>query len=312
MRFAILGSGAVGGYYGARLFQAGHDVTFIARGRHLEAIRAHGLQIRSPLGDFVAKAPAEEDTSKLGHVDCVVLATKAYDNDTALPTLRPMVGPSSAVLTLQNGVDSVDECADIVGRKAVLGGAAYIATAVEAPGLIVQTGLHQRIVFGEVFDVQTAATPRVAALRDALAGAGIDVEAAADARVPLWEKFIYLAPFAGFTGAARLPIGGIWKFPHVQQMFYDACREVERVARAEGVGVAPDRIKKLESYMEELPPSTRSSLLIDLQQGKKIEVEALQGSVVRRGKKTGVPVPIHATLYAVLKAWERGPVNPSA
>ncbi len=306
MRFAILGSGAVGGYYGARLFQAGHDVTFVARGQHLDAIRARGLEIRSPLGDFVARAAAEEDTSKVGHVDCVILATKAYDNDTALPKLPPMIGPSTTVLTLQNGVDSVDECAAVVGERPVLGGSAYVATAVEAPGLIVQTGTHQQIVFGEVFDAGTAVSSRAAAIRDALDGAGIDVEAVPDAHVPLWEKFIYLAPFAGFTGAARLAIGEIWKFPHVQDMFYDACQEVERVARAEGVAVAPDRIKTIEGYMGELPPSTRSSLLIDLQQGKKIEVEALQGSVVRRGRKTGVPTPIHATLYAVLKAWEVG------
>ena len=309
MKFAILGSGAVGGYYGAKLVQAGHDVTFIARGKHLEAIRRRGLEIKSPQGDFVARAAAEEDASKVGHVDCVILATKAYDNDTALPKLPPMIGPTGTVLTLQNGVDSVDECAAVVGQRAVLGGSAYIATAVEAPGLIVQTGAHQRIVFGEVFNPGAAVSPRVAALRGAIAGAGIDVEAVADARVPLWEKFVYLAPFAGFTGASRLPIGGIWTFPHVQEMFFEACQEVERVARAEGVAVSPDRIKKIEGYMAELPPSTRSSLLIDLQQGKKIEVEALQGSVVRRGRKTGVATPIHATLYAVLKAWENGPVS---
>ena len=308
MRFAILGSGAVGGYYGAKLSQAGHDVTFIARGKHLDAIRARGLEVRSPLGDFVARAAAVEDTSTIGHVDCVVLATKAYDNATALPKITPMMGPASTVLTLQNGVDSVDECAAVVGERAVLGGATYIATALEAPGLIVQTGTHRRVVLGEVFNAGTGVSTRVAAIRDALTGAEIEVEAVSDARVPLWEKFVYLSPFAGFTGATRLAIGGIWTFPHVQEMFFEACREVERVARAEGVAVSPDTLTKIEGYMATLPPSTRASLLIDLQQGKKIEVEALQGSVVRRGKKTGVPTPIHATLYAVLKAWENGPV----
>ena len=308
MRFAILGSGAVGGYYGAKLWQTGHDVVFIARGKHLEAIRQRGLEIKSPLGDFVARAAAEQDTSKIGRVDCVILATKAYDNASALPMLPPMVGDGSVVLTLQNGVDSVDECAAVVGRQAVLGGAAYIAAAVEAPGLIVQTGTHTRVVFGEVFDAGAAVSPRVAAIRDALAATGIEVEAVADARVPLWEKFIYLAPFAGFTGAARVPIGGIWKFPQVRETFYEACHEVERVARAEGVKVPDDRIKRIEGYMASLPPSTRSSLLIDLQQGKRIEVEALQGSVVRRGKKTGVPTPIHAAFYAALKPYEHGPL----
>lgn len=312
MRFAILGSGAVGGFYGAKLWQAGHDVTFVARGRHLEAIRARGLEIRSPLGDFVARAAAESDTARVGPVDCVMLATKAYDNVSAIPMLAPMLGAASVVLTVQNGVDSVDECAAAVGRTAVLGGSAYVATAVEAPGLIVQTGTHTRIVFGEVFDPPRAVTPRVAAIRDALAGAHLEVEAAPDARVPLWEKFIYLAPFAGFTGASRLAVGGIWRFPHVQETFYEACREVERVARAEGVTVSADTFARIERYMAALPPSTRSSLLIDLQQGKRIEVEALQGSVVRRGRKAGVPTPILAALYAVLKPYENGPVAAAA
>jgi 2-dehydropantoate 2-reductase len=306
LKFAILGSGAVGGYYGARLLQAGHDVTFVARGSHLAAIRERGLEIRSPFGDFVARGAAEEEPARVGRVDCVVLATKNYDNATALPKLAPMMGPRSTVLTLQNGVDSVDECAAAVGREAVLGGAAYIATAVEAPGLIVQTGTHQRIVFGEVFAPGAAVSPRAAALRDALAGAGIEVDAVPDARVPLWEKFIYLSPFAAFTGASRLPIGGIWRFEGVRDTFFEACREVERVARAEGVAVPADTVPKIERYMAALPPATRSSLLIDLQQGKRIEVEALQGSVVRRGKKTGVPTPIHAALYSVLKPYEHG------
>jgi 2-dehydropantoate 2-reductase len=309
MRFAILGSGAVGGFYGAKLWQAGHDVTFIARGKHLDAIRERGLEIKSPLGSFVARTAAEEDTAKIGRVDCVVVATKAYDNATALPKLSPLIGDGSTVLTLQNGVDSVDECAAAVDRRAVIGGSAYIAAAVEAPGLIVQTGTHTRIVFGEVFESGAEVSERVAAIHAALAATGIEVEAVSDARVPLWEKFIYLAPFAAFTGAAQRPIGDIWKFPQVRETFYDACREVERVAHAEGVAVPADRIGRIERYMAELPPSTRSSLLIDLQQGKRIEVEALQGSVVRRGKKTGVPTPIIAALYAVLKPYEHGPIK---
>lgn len=307
MKFAVVGSGAVGGFYGARLVRAGHDVTFVARGRHLDAIRERGLEVRSPLGNFLARGDAVEDASQVGPVDCAILATKTYDNVSALPKLLPLVGPATAVLTLQNGVDSVDECAAAVGRDPVLGGATYVATAVEAPGVIVQTGTHQRIVCGEVFGETGSVSPRVAAIADALSGAGVEVQAVADARVPLWEKFIYLAPFAGFTGAARLPIGSIWRFADVRETFYEACREVERVARAEGVAVAPETVQRIEGYMAQLPPTTRSSLLIDLQQGKRIEVEALQGSVVRRGRKAGVPTPIHAALYAVLKAHEHGP-----
>lgn len=312
MRFAILGSGAVGGYYGAKLCRAGHDVTFIARGAHLQAIRERGLAIKSPLGDFVARGGAEESPSRVGTVDCVIVAIKSYDNAGALPGLPPLVGPATTVLTLQNGVDSVDECAEVAGREHVLGGSAYIATAVEQPGLIVQTGTHRRIVFGEVFGAAAEPSARVRALRDAFAGADIEVEAVADARIPLWEKFIYLSPFAAFTGASRLPIGPIWGFDHVRETFFAAAAEVEQVARAEGVAVSAAMRARVEQYMAALPPSTRSSLLIDLQQGKRIEVEALQGSVVRRGRKAGVPTPIHAALYAVLKPYERGPAATAA
>src|SRR4051812_36936191 len=148
MRFAILGSGAVGGYYGARLARAGHDVTFIARGAHLAAIRARGLQIRSPLGDFVVNAPAEDDPSSVGPVDVILVSVKAYDNPTALPLMASMLGSETVALTIQNGVDSARDVAAIAGDARTLGGTTYIAAALESPGVIVQTGTHRRIVFG--------------------------------------------------------------------------------------------------------------------------------------------------------------------
>jgi 2-dehydropantoate 2-reductase len=304
MKFAILGSGAVGGYYGAKLARAGNDVTFVARGAHLAAIREHGLQIRSPmLGDFVVRAAAEEDTARVGAVDVVVVAVKAYDNETALPRLRPMMRESTAVLTLQNGVDSAREVAAQVGEAAVIGGPTYIATALSAPGVIEQTGTHRRIVFGEVFGALPRMTDRVRSIHQALAGADIQAEAVDDGRVPIWEKFIFLVSLAGFTGAARLPIGPVWADPVVRAQFLEGCREVERVARAEGVPVAQDIIQRIATYIEAIPGTMRSSLLIDLSQGKRIEVEALQGAVVRRAAQAGVPAPIMSTLYAVLKPW---------
>jgi 2-dehydropantoate 2-reductase len=304
MRFAILGSGAVGGYYGARLARSGHDVTFIARGAHLDAIRSRGLEVRSPaLGDFTVRAKAEEDTSKVGPVDVVIVAVKAYDNAAALPLLVPMIGPSSAVLTLQNGVDSVSEVARITGKAAVVGGATYIATALSAPGVIEQTGTHRRIVFGEVFGELPRTSDRVRRIHEALAGADIQSEPAPDGRVPIWEKFIFLVSLAGFTGAARLPIGPVWADRFTRSQFLEGCREIERVARAEGVPVAADVVDRINAYVEGIPGSMRSSLLIDLSQGKRIEVEALHGSVVRRAAKAGVPAPIMSTLYAVLKPW---------
>ncbi len=310
MRFVILGSGAVGGYFGAKLARAGQDVTFIARGAHLEAIRARGLEVRSAnLGDFVVRAGAENDTSRVGPVDVAIVSVKAYDNATALPMLTPLIGSETVVLTLQNGVDSVDEVAAIVGEEHVLGGTTYVATALEGPGLIGQTGVHRSIIFGEVFTNRGAVTPRVQSIADVLASADIQVTPVADARVPIWDKFVYLVAFSGFTGASRLAIGHIWKYPHVQDMFYAASREIAAIAKAEGVTISANRFDTLKEYMENLPPTTRSSLLIDLEQGKRIEVEALQGAAVRRAKKHNVPVPIVSTLYAVLKAWEGGPVN---
>ncbi|MBA2303008.1 MAG: 2-dehydropantoate 2-reductase [Acidobacteria bacterium] len=307
MRIAILGSGAVGGYYGAKLARAGHDVTFIARGAHLAAIRERGLEVRSPmLGDFVVRAAAEEDTSQVGHVDFVIVAVKAYDNGTALPMLRPMLGPSTTVLTLQNGVDSADEVAANTGEAHVLGGTTYIATALSAPGVIDQTGTSRRIVFGEVFGELPRVTPRATAINDAMREADIDSEVVGDGRVPIWEKFVFLVSLAGFTGATRLPIGPLWADPFIQEQFLNGCREIEALARAEGVPVAADRIEQIKVYVGTVPGTMRSSLLIDLSQGKKIEIEALQGAVVRRAANAGVPVPITAALYAVLKPFESG------
>lgn len=312
MKIAILGSGAVGGYYGAKLARAGHEVTFIARGAHLLALRERGMEIRSPLvGDFTIEARAEDDTRTVGIVDLVIVAVKAYDNATALPMIAPMLGPDTTVLTLQNGVDSAGEVAAIAGEDRTLGGTTYIATALSAPGVIEQTGTHRRIVFGEVFGVLPRITDRVKRIQEAMAAADIQAEAHGDGRVPIWEKFIFLVSLAGFTGATRLPIGPVWADPFIRKQFLNGCREIEALARAEGVPVAADRIQQIEAYVGSIPGSMRSSLLIDLAQGKKIEVEALHGSVVRRAARAGVPVPIMATLYAVLKPFAAGEPRPA-
>jgi 2-dehydropantoate 2-reductase len=307
MRIAVLGSGAVGGYYGAKLARAGHDVTFVARGAHLTAIREHGLQIKSSeLGDFVAHGTAEADTAKVGPVQLVLVAVKTYDNPTALPLLTPMLGRDTTVLTVQNGVDSPNDVAAVAGEAQTLAGTTYIATALEAPGLIVQTGTHRRIVFGETFGELPRVSGRVTQIHEAFAGADIQSVPVGDGRVPIWEKFVFLASLAGFTGAARLPIGPVWKDPFTRAQFLAASREIESLARAEGVPVAADVVDRIIPYVDAIPGSMRSSLLIDLQQGKRIEVEALQGAVVRRARKLGIPTPIVSTLYAVLKLHATG------
>ncbi|MCC7007725.1 MAG: 2-dehydropantoate 2-reductase [Acidobacteria bacterium] len=309
MSFTFVGAGAVGGFFGAMLARHGQDVRFIARGRHLEAMRAHGLRITGPLGDFTVHAPAQSDPTRFEPADVVVLTVKTYDNVTALPIVRLLVGPNTVVLTLQNGVDSADAVASVVGQSATLAGAAYIATAIEAPGVIRQTGTHRRIVFGECFAPAATVSARVAAIADALTKADIQAEAVADARPAIWEKFAYLAPFAAFTGAARLPFGPLWADAETRRLFLEAVDEVEAVARAHGIALPAGSRQRIVDYAHALDPSTRSSLLIDLQAGKPIEVEALQGSVVRRGRQAGVSTPILATLYAVLKPHAGGPIR---
>lgn len=306
MKFAFIGAGAVGGFYAALLARKGHDVSVVARGAHRDAIARDGLRVDGPLGDFTVKVRAESDPAKLGAADVVVLAVKTYDNATAIPMIRPLMGPNAVVLPLQNGVDSAEDIAAVVGEPATLGGSTYIATAIEAPGHIRQTGTHKRIVFGEYFGARDRVSDRVQRIADAMLESGIDAEPVADARAAVWEKFTYLAPFAAFTGASRLPIGPLWADEEIRPMFIEAVGEVRRVAAAHGIPLAPDHLDKINTYVARLPPSTRSSLLIDLSQGKRIEVEALQGSVVRRGRKTGVPTPIMATLYAVLKPHVNG------
>jgi len=314
MRFAIIGAGAVGGYFGARLIRAGHDVTFLARGSHLAAIRERGLEVRSPSGDFTVRARAEADPAQVGPVDVVMLAVKTYDNATALPTVRALLSsaersasgePRSVVLPLQNGVDSPGELAALVGQQAVLGGSAYISTAVTGPGVITQTGEHQRITLGEFFGDTFRLSPRVEAIRDALASAGINVQAVPDARVSLWDKLIFLAPFAGLLGCARLPLGRLWSLPASRETYLAAAAEVAAVARAEGVAIET-RLEQLERTVDKLSPDIRASLLVDLEQGKPIEVEALLGSIVRRGRAANVPTPVTATFYGVLKPHEHG------
>jgi 2-dehydropantoate 2-reductase len=301
MRFTIVGSGAVGGYYGAKLARAGHEVTFIARGAHLEAMRRDGLSVKSPLGDFSVRARVENDPADAPAADVVIYAVKAYSNPEALGVLARAVRGAAVALTLQNGVDSVDELAAVLGGPKVMGGSTYIAAAVAAPGLIEQTGTHRRIVFGEVFGDTSRVSPRVEALHEAFASADIVSEPVADAHVPIWEKFCYLAPFAAFTGAARLPVGPLWADPMIRQRFVDGVAEVEAVARAERVELPGGMAERVTGYIGGIPGTTRSSLLIDLQQGKPIEVEALLGALCRRAARHEVSVPVMATLYAVLK-----------
>ncbi len=301
LNVAVIGAGAVGGYYGAKLALAGHDVHLVARGAHLLAIAQRGLMVWSPLGDLLVRPHVTDDPAAIGPVDLVLYAVKTYDNATALPLLPPLVGPDTMVLTLQNGVGSMREVGEVVREEAVLAGPTYIATALAGPGFIEQTGTHRRIVFGEASVVSDQPSRRVQALAEVLRAADIEAEPVGDARRPLWEKFVYLAPFASVTGAARRPAGPVWHDPALRETFRRAVGEVAALAEAEQVPIADDTLTRIDAYMEALPPSTRSSLLIDLSTGRRIENEALAGEVSRRARALGVPTPVMDTLYAVLK-----------
>ncbi len=307
MKFAIVGSGGVGGYYGARLVSAGHEVTFLARGAHLRAMQEKGLSIQSVAGDFTVPVRAEEDAARVGPVDTVLLAVKNYDVAAALPAVKTLMAtsPGASVVTLQNGVDSPAQVAAAVGEPPVIGGTTYISTAISEPGVIRQTGQYHRIILGEAFGDTSRVSARVQALRDTLSVAGLNVEAVADARVPLWEKLAFLAAMSGFCTAARLPFGPLREAREFREMFGEAAAEALRVAKAEGVPVTlrPDEVV---AFMEGLAKEMKPSMLVDLEGGKPLEVEYLQGTVVRRGRAHGIPTPVMSTLYAVLRPHSRG------
>ena len=308
MKIAILGSGAVGGYYGARLARAGHDVTFIARGAHLAAIRERGIEIRSAgARRFHRAGPRRGRHREVGPVDLVLVAVKAYDNPTALPLLRPLLGDDTAVLTVQNGVDSPGEVAAVAGEARTLGGTTYIATALEAPGLIVQTGDHRRIVFGEAFGELPRVTDRVTRIHEAFAGA--DIQSYAGRRRPradLGEVRVPRRTGRLHGGGAAADRSGLGRSASRRRRSSPAAAR-SRPSRGPKASRSPrDVVDRIVPYIDAIPGSMRSSLLMDLQQGKRIEVEALQGTVVRRGAALGVPTPIMSTLYSVLKLHAAG------
>ncbi len=306
MRLAIVGSGAVGGFFGAKMQRAGHEVFFLARGAHLHAMRTRGLTVRSPKGEWRLKVRAEERGDGLGEMDFVFYAVKTYSNPEALLLLNVVAGDHAVVLTLQNGVDSAREIEEVIGLGRVIGGAAYVATALTEPGVITQTGPHRRVAFGETTGDVSRVSTRCLLLDTVFKEADIVSEPFANGWVPLWEKFVYLAPFAAFTGASRQPIGALWTDPDARALMVAAFKEVLAVAAAERVKVRPGTLKRILAYVDGLDPTVRSSLLIDLQQGKPTEVEALLGAVVRRARRRRVKTPIMNTLYAALR--ERPPV----
>lgn len=304
MRIAVMGAGALGGYFGARLAQGGHEVSFVARGRHLEAMRDGGLRVESPLGDLHLRHPeVTDDPATIGEVDVVLFGVKLWDTRDAAEAVRPLLGDGTAVVSFQNGVVKDDILREVLGGGHVIGGAAYIAAVIAGPGLIRHSGTLARLVFGEYGG---SVSPRVERLRDACAGSGIDAEASEAAERAMWEKFVFLVGLSGTTSLARSPIGPIRENPRSRAFLHDVMDEVVRAARAQGValpaGYADDRL----AFIDTLPAAMTSSMHHDLERGNRLEVAWLSGDVVDRGARLGVPTPCNRAVRDILSVHADG------
>ena len=304
MRIAIVGAGGIGGGYGAALAAAGADVTFIARGAHLAAIRSKGLKVEGGRGEtHIMPAQATDDPATVGPVDVVLFCVKLWDVESAGAQVKPMVGKDTAVITLQNGIDAHERLIPILGRQAVMPGVANISATIAAPGVIRQTGIVMRMVFGEL-DGTTSA--RGQALAAQCAKAGIDGVFSAAILTELWMKFILLASNAGMMALARLPIGHLRDDPDIAPYFIAAYEEVVAVGRASGIALPVDAVERTLNFNRNAPAHLMASMGADLLRGNRIELPWLSGKVIDLGRRHGVPTPTHAFMYAMLKPFVTG------
>jgi len=298
LRIAIMGSGGVGGYFGAKLQKGGADVHFIARGAHLAAMRENGLTVESAHDPIrLPKVSATDDPRTIGPVDIVLFAVKLWDTESAARSLEPIVGPHTGIISLQNGVQKDDTLRGIFGAGAVMGGAAYMATTIGRPGVIVQTGHMQRLVFGE-YDGKRS--QRAEALLAAARSGGINAEIADDIRRALWEKYVFLVALSGATTSMRVPLGPIRKNPRTRQFALDLMHEAVAVGRAQGVALPEDFVAQRIPFFEGLPDTMTSSMHHDLQRGQRLEVQWLSGGIAEMGAKLGVPTPANRAVYDIL------------
>lgn len=297
MRVAVMGSGGVGGYYGGKLAAAGEDVTLIARGAHLAAIRRDGLQVKSVAGDFHVRPHATDDPAAVGPVDVVLFSVKGYDTETAAEQSRPLMGVDTVVLCVQNGVDNEEKLARILGESRILGGVVHILSTISAPGLISQTAGPRTLKCGELGG---GVSPRVTRVVDAFVHAGVAAEGSPNILVDLWEKFVFICAHGGVTALGRMGIGDILGCPETAAFYRGVMDEIAAVGRAKGVPLPADTVERAIAFARKLQPEMRSSLAHDLERGNRLEVDSLMGTVVRYGKEAGVPTPLNSTIYACL------------
>ncbi len=309
MRIAVVGAGGTGGYFGGLLARAGQDVTFIARGAHLEALRARGLTVESKLaGTFTIPVQATDAPSEVAPVDLILFCVKTYDTDTAAESIRPLIRPDTMLLSLQNGIDNEERIARAAGYTSRLGAVAYVVSAIKAPGVVAQTAGPGKIILGELSGGASARTER---LRDVLQRAGILAEVHPDIRVILWQKFLFICAFSGVTAVTRLPIGTILADPVTRALFRGVAEEVEAVARADGIDLPADCVEQALATAAAVEPWGHGSLYHDLAVGRRLELESLNGEVVRRGREHGIDTPLNFAVYAALRPYVDGaPVLP--
>lgn len=311
MKIAVMATGGVGGYFGARLAAAGEDVHFIARGAHLATLRADGLTLKSANGDLhLQPVAATDDPASIGTVDIVLFAVKQYDTEAAAQLIKPLIAADTAAITLQNGVDKDERLRAVLGRDHVIDSAAYITGAgVASPGVITHVGKVARIIFGEADGARSARGERFLA---ACRRASIDATFSADIAKELWAKFALLSAFSGVSSVLRQPIGAIMGDPDTRKLFSDAIAEAIAVAKAKGIDLGADYLPRQVAFSAGIPPEAKSSMQMDLEAGRRLELEWMSGAIARIGDELGVPTPTHHFIYTALKLYAGGQPRPEA
>ncbi|HUC71925.1 MAG TPA: 2-dehydropantoate 2-reductase [Stellaceae bacterium] len=304
MRIAVIGAGGIGAIYGASLAKAGTDVVFVARGAHVAAMRENGLRIEGDRGEIhIRPTQATDDIASIGIVDYVLFAVKLWDVESAGEQIRPIVGPETAVIPLQNGVDAAERLAAIVAPEPVMGGTAFVTGSIVAPGIVRQTGAYQQMTFGEL-DGRT--TERGERLRDLCQAAGFEGVLSPDVRVPIWQKFLLLVPLSDLNALTRLPLGKWRADSDLLALFEATLRETAAVGAAEGVRLPLDSADKTLATMWSMPDHHMTSMGNDLARGNRLELPWFAGKVVELGRRHGVPTPANAFIYTALKPYANG------
>jgi 2-dehydropantoate 2-reductase len=304
VKVAVLGAGAVGGYFGGRLAEAGESVSFVARGRTLEALRADGLRVESVAGSFrVSPASAAERAEEIGPVDVVLVGTKAWQVSLAAEAIRPLVGPETMVVPLLNGVEARDQLAAVLGPRAAVGGLCRILAWQEAPGVIRHAGVEPSIDFGEWDGPPSERVLRLKAAFDRCKG--VHARAPDNIQTATWEKFLFIAPFGGVGALTRSPAGVFRSLPETRELLAGMMREIETLARARGVPLRDDVVQRTLGFVDTLPFGSTASMQRDLMEGRPSELEAQTGAVVRLGRAAGVATPLHDVAWSALLPLEK-------